>query len=50
MMASLMDASPEGAIGANVLDHFGMTIDYPHATAWFRCAGGCTAAASNPSK
>lgn len=45
MMASLMDASPEGAIGANVLARFSMTIDYPHATAWFRCAGDCTAAA-----
>ena len=44
MMASLMDASPEGAIGANVLARFNMTIDYPHATAWFRCAGECTAA------
>jgi hypothetical protein len=46
MMASIMDAAPEGAIGANVLGRFRMTIDYPHATAWFRCAGDCTAAAT----
>lgn len=41
MMASIMDEPPEGAIGANVLDRFTMTIDYPHATAWFRCVHDC---------
>jgi hypothetical protein len=45
MMASLMDASPEGAIGANVLTRFSLTIDYPRATAWFRCAADCRAVA-----
>lgn len=50
MMASLMDASPEGAIGANVLARFRLTIDYPHAAAWFTCAGNCTAAAPNAAK
>jgi hypothetical protein len=47
MMASIMDVPPEGAIGANVLAHFSLTIDYPHATAWFRCAGECMATAPN---
>ncbi|MGB3747972.1 MAG: hypothetical protein WA961_07215 [Rhodanobacter sp.] len=50
MMASIMDAAPEGAIGANVLGRFRMTIDYPNATAWFTCAGNCTAATPDPSK
>lgn len=45
MMASIMDEPPEGAIGANVLDRFTMTIDYPHATAWFRCAHDCVTSA-----
>ncbi len=50
MMASIMDAPPEGAIGANVLGRFRLTIDYPHATAWFTCGGHCTAAVPDPSK
>jgi hypothetical protein len=50
MMARLMDTSPEGAIGANVLVRFRLTIDYPQATAWFSCAGSCTAAAPDHSK
>jgi predicted aspartyl protease len=45
MMAAIMDESPEGAIGGNVFDHFTMTIDYPHATAWFRCAHDCVTTA-----
>lgn len=44
MMAEIMDKPPEGAIGGNALDHFVMTVDYPHATAWFTCARGCVAA------
>lgn len=44
MMAEIMDKPPEGAIGGNALDHFLMTVDYPHAAAWFTCARGCTAA------
>jgi hypothetical protein len=50
MMARLMDTSPEGAIGANVLVRFRLTIDYPQAIAWFSCAGSCTAAAPDRSK
>jgi len=46
MMASIMDEPPEGAIGANVLDHFSMTVDYPNAAAWFLCDRGCTATPS----
>ena len=42
MMASMMDKTPEGAIGGNVLSHFVMTIDYPSRTAYFRCARGCS--------
>jgi len=44
MMAAIMDQSPEGAIGGNVLDRFTLTMDYPHATAWLRCARDCMAA------
>jgi len=42
MMASLMDRPPEGAVGANIFEHFRMTIDYPHKDAWFECVSGCT--------
>jgi hypothetical protein len=45
-MAQMMDKPPEGAIGGNVFDRFRMTLDYPHATAWFDCARGCTSAAA----
>ncbi|OOG43667.1 hypothetical protein [Rhodanobacter sp. C05] len=41
MMASLMDRPPEGAVGANILEHFRMTIDYPHRDAWFECVSDC---------
>ena len=40
----LMVAPPDGAIGGNVLQHFVMTLDYPHAKAWFQCDRGCAAA------
>lgn len=40
-MAQMMDKPTEGAIGGNVFRHFRMTLDYPHATAWFDCARGC---------
>lgn len=43
-MARLMDETPEGAIGGNVLSHFSVTLDYPRARAWFTCAQGCVAA------
>jgi hypothetical protein len=42
MMASLMDKPPEGAVGANVFEHFRMTIDYEHRNGWFQCISGCS--------
>src|SRR6202012_3180536 len=45
MMARIMDETPEGAGGGNMLSHFSMTIDYTRAKAWFTCAQGCVAAA-----
>jgi len=47
LMAQMMDKPPEGALGGNVFGHFRMTLDYPHATAWFDCVKGCRAAASH---
>jgi hypothetical protein len=47
-MASMMDKSIEGAVGGNVFRHFVMTIDYPRATAYFRCVRGCKPAATPP--
>lgn len=44
MMASLMDKPPEGAVGANILRHFRMTLDYPGHAAWLQCASGCRTA------
>lgn len=43
-MASMMDKVVEGALGANVFQHFAMTIDYPSAKAYFKCVTGCKAA------
>jgi hypothetical protein len=40
-MSSMMDKQVEGAIGGNALAHFVMTVDYPGAAAYFRCASGC---------
>jgi hypothetical protein len=48
MMSSMMDKRIEGAVGGNVFRHFVMTIDYPQATAYFRCARGCKPAATPP--
>lgn len=45
MMGSLMDKPPEGAVGANVFEHFRMTIDYKRSKAWFDCVTGCKAVA-----
>ncbi len=45
-MAQMMDKPTEGAIGGNVFRHFRMTLDYPHATAWFDCARDCKNAAA----
>jgi hypothetical protein len=47
-MAQWMDKAPEGAVGGNVFRHFVMTIDYPRATAYFRCVRGCKPAATPP--
>ena len=48
VMSSYMDKQVEGAVGGNVFGHFAMTIDYPHATAYFRCVRGCKAVATPP--
>ncbi|MDE2315599.1 MAG: hypothetical protein KGK06_04260 [Xanthomonadaceae bacterium] len=47
-MSRYMDSAVTGAVGGNVFEHFVMTIDYPHATAWFRCVTGCKAVATPP--
>lgn len=46
VMAQWMDKPPDGAVGGNVFRHFVMTVDYPAAKAYFRCARGCKAAAT----
>lgn len=48
VMSSMMDKQVEGSVGANVFQHFVMTLDYPHETAWLRCANGCKAVATPP--
>lgn len=48
MMSSMMDRQIEGSAGANVFQHFVMTLDYPHETAWFRCVAGCKPAVTPP--
>lgn len=40
-MSSMMDGKVHGAIGANVLSSFRMTLDYGHATAWLSCIEQC---------
>ncbi|MFK2930759.1 hypothetical protein [Dyella agri] len=47
-MAQWMDKPTEGAVGGNVFQHFVMTLDYPHETAWFRRVNGCKPAATPP--
>ena len=42
-MSAYMDKQVAGALGGNVFQHFVMTLDYPHRTAYFRCASGCRA-------
>lgn len=49
MMAAMMDRPPEGAIGANVFEHFRMTIDYKQKTAWFECVSDCSASSRHAS-
>lgn len=41
VLDAIMDRPPAGAIGGNVLAHFSLTLDYPHAMAWLNCASGC---------
>ncbi|HKR75660.1 MAG TPA: hypothetical protein VJR95_03290 [Rhodanobacter sp.] len=48
MMSSLMDRQIEGSVGANVFQHFVMTLDYPHEAAWFRCVRDCKPAVTPP--
>jgi len=43
-----MDKQIEGSVGANVFEHFVMTLDYPRETAWFRCVTGCKAITTPP--
>lgn len=40
-MSGMMDARVEGAVGGNAFEHFVMTVDYPRAAAYFRCARDC---------
>lgn len=40
-MSGMMDARVEGALGGNAFRHFIMTVDYPRASAWFRCVTDC---------
>jgi hypothetical protein len=47
-MSQYTDRPIKGALGANVFRHFIMTVDYPRSTAYFQCAVGCQAAASQP--
>jgi len=44
-MSKMMDKQVEGALGGNALAHFVMTIDYPGATAYFKCMHDCKTAA-----
>ena len=50
MMASLMDKAPEGAIGANVLERFNLTINYKKEEAWFQCPSGCSLASTSKNR
>ncbi|MET4678373.1 MULTISPECIES: hypothetical protein [unclassified Luteibacter] len=40
-MAQFMDKPTEGAAGGNIFQHFAMTLDYAHESAYFRCVQGC---------
>lgn len=37
-MSGMMSGRVEGSIGGNALGRFRMTVDYPHAKAWFACS------------
>lgn len=47
-MSSFMDARVDGALGGNAFRHFVMTVDYPGAAAYFRCAACKRAAPITP--
>jgi len=40
-MAQFMDKPTEGAAGGNLFQHFVMTLDYAHQSAYFRCVRSC---------
>ncbi|MBS0464074.1 MAG: hypothetical protein JSS03_03685 [Proteobacteria bacterium] len=42
-MSQWMDRPIDGSLGANVLAHFVMTLDYPRRALWLDCAHGCGA-------
>lgn len=42
-MAQWMDRPIDGSLGANVFEHFVMTLDYPSKMTWFTCVRGCRA-------
>lgn len=46
-MSQWMDRPIDGSLGANALDHFVMTLDYPGRVAWFACVQSCRAADSD---
>lgn len=48
LLDPLTDKSVAGAVGANVFQHFVMTLDYPRETAGFRCVTGCKHVATPP--
>lgn len=45
-MSQYMDRTVHGAVGANVLDAFVMTLDYGMPKAWLACGNGCRAKAA----
>ncbi len=42
-MSEYTDSAVHGAVGANVLDAFVMTLDYRKAKAWLACPRACRA-------
>jgi len=47
-MSGMMDKPVEGAIGGNALRNLEMTLDYPRATAWFKCVSAVCGAKAPP--
>ena len=46
-MSAYMDQPIEGVVGANVFEHFVMTVNYPADRAWFACVKGCRSVGSD---